>query len=199
MTERRAVVLAGGQSRRMGFDKASVRVDGETQLERSCRLAATVAGQVFVSVRDPAAADALRQRFRLIGDAPDAEGPLAGIVAALRSAPDAEWLVLACDLPRLDQATLQALARASDADVDSVALAIESERDPGLPEPMCAIWRAPMIETIERQVVAGKFCARRCLLVAGARLVAPVTAQALDNMNTPEDLERLSASAEVAQ
>lgn len=191
-----AVVLAGGESRRMGEDKAQISLSGQTQLERVCALADDVCDNVFVSVRNFESADALRKRFPLLQDVEDAAGPLAGILAALLHDPTSDWLVLACDLPLLDNATLSALASAAKADRESAAIAIGSEQQTGLPEPLCAVWRANMIELIRARLANDQLCARKCLILSGARIIAPVTAGALDNMNTPEDRLRLQRAVE---
>ncbi|MEL7297839.1 MAG: molybdenum cofactor guanylyltransferase [Pseudomonadota bacterium] len=191
MTGLTTLVLAGGESRRMGRDKAGITNDGLTQLERTVQLARSVSDEVFVSVRRVADADAQRRAFALIEDDTRASGPLAGILAALTLMPERDWLVLACDLPRLDAPTLSALQAAAIEDSDSPAIAIASEQDGALPEPLCAVWRAAMLPTILSQSDAGKFCPRKCLLIAEARKLAPVTTGALDNMNTPEDLARI--------
>ncbi|MEO1595350.1 MAG: molybdenum cofactor guanylyltransferase [Pseudomonadota bacterium] len=182
-----ALLLAGGESRRMGSDKAAIEIDGQTMLARTASLAAHVCDTVWVSVRSAAQADALRRQWPLIEDAPEGRGPLAGILAALRHRGDAEWLVLACDLPRLDAATLEALRVAAAERPDALAVAMRSERD-GTPEPMCAIWRPGMRARIEAQLAEDRRCARRCLLDAEVPLVDAVTRGALSNMNAPEDL-----------
>ena len=195
MTGLNALILAGGDSRRMGRDKASIAHDGVTQLERTAQLAQTISDEVFVSVRRLADADAQRRAFPLIEDDARAAGPLAGILAALTFMPERDWLILACDLPRLDAATLSALQVAAKEDADSPAIAMASEQDRVLPEPLCAVWRVEMLPTILSQSAAGRFCPRKCLLVAEARNLTPVTAGALDNMNTPEDLARIVAGS----
>ena len=185
-----ALVLAGGQSRRMGEDKAAIVVDGQPLLARTAALAAPFCDAVHVSVRTAADADALRRRWPLIEDATDGQGPLAGVLAALRARPDADWLVLACDLPRLDHATLEALLEAAASAADAPAIAMASERD-GTPEPMCAVWRAGMAPRIAARLAEDRRCARRCLIDAGVPTVTPVTAGALANMNVPEDRRAL--------
>lgn len=185
-----ALLLAGGESRRMGTDKAAIEVGGQSMLERTAALAADVSDAVFVSVRDAATSDALRRQWPLIEDAPDGVGPLAGILAALRQHEDVDWLVLACDLPKLDIATLRALRDAAAQQPEATALAMRSERD-GTPEPLCAVWRAPMREHIEDRLAADLRCPRRLLLDSGVPLVDAVTPGALANMNAPEDLAAL--------
>ncbi|MEO0344735.1 MAG: molybdenum cofactor guanylyltransferase [Pseudomonadota bacterium] len=187
-----ALLLAGGESRRMGSDKAAIEIEGQTMLARTARLAAAVAESVWVSVRDSAASDALRRQWPMIEDAPEGQGPLAGILAALRHRDDADWLVLACDLPRLDSATLEALRDAAANHPNAPAIAMRSERD-GTPEPLCAIWRSSMRVRIEAQLADDRRCARRCLLDVETPLVDAVTHGALANMNAPEDLAALLA------
>ncbi|MEM1438521.1 MAG: molybdenum cofactor guanylyltransferase [Pseudomonadota bacterium] len=187
-----ALILAGGESRRMGSDKAAVLVDGQTMLARTASLAAEISEAAWVSVRATADSDALRRQWPLIEDAPEGQGPLAGILAALRHRDHADWLVLACDLPCLDSATLAALKDAAADHPDAPAVAMRSERD-GTPEPLCAIWRPAMRARIEAQLAEDRRCARRCLLDAAVPLVDAVTRGALTNMNAPEDLTALLA------
>lgn len=187
-----ALLLAGGESRRMGSDKAAIEIDGQTMLARTASLAEAVAETVFVSVRALADADALRRQWPMIEDAPEGQGPLAGILAALRQHDEADWLVLACDLPLLDCATLEALKHAAACRPGAPAVAMRSERD-GTPEPLCAIWRPAMRARIEAQLAEDRRCARRCLLDAEVPLVEPVTRGALANMNAPEDLAAVLA------
>jgi molybdopterin-guanine dinucleotide biosynthesis protein A len=183
------LVLAGGESRRMGRDKAGIRIDGQTQLERTTELLAQHAEQVSVSRRradDPAPGDC-----PVIADDPAARGPVAGIAAALRARPDADWLVAACDLPRLDHATLAALTDFAGRHPDAPAVAMRSEHD-GLPEPLCAIWRAGMLPDIEAAVADARYCPRKMLIRAGVPLLDAVSPGALANMNTPDDLAQLT-------
>ena len=189
-----ALLLAGGESRRMGRDKAAIEIEGETMLARTARLAADACDDVFVSVRSAGAVDALRRQWPVIEDAPDGSGPLAGILGALRARPDVDWLVLACDLPKLDAATLAALLSAAKAAPDALAVAMQSERD-GTPEPLCAVWRPALVERIERQLAEDRRCPRRCLIEAAVPLVPPVTKGALANMNAPEDLRDIPGIA----
>lgn len=161
-------------------------------LARTAGLAAAVTDGVWVSVRGVEGSDALRRQWPLIEDAPEGQGPLAGILAALRHRDDADWLVLACDLPRLDSATLTALSATAAGHPDAPAIAMRSERD-GTPEPLCAIWRPAMRARIEAQLAEDRRCARRCLLDAAVPLVDAVTQGALANMNAPEDLAAVLA------
>ena len=84
------LVLAGGQSRRMGRDKAALDVEGKTALERTVALLRPHCRNVYVSVR-PGDQDELRARFAQIEDRHGGIGPADGIASALAAAPDTSW------------------------------------------------------------------------------------------------------------
>jgi molybdopterin-guanine dinucleotide biosynthesis protein A len=96
-------IMAGGQSRRMGRDKALLVLDGEPLWQRQVRvLRAAGAGVVGIVRRREQAPLALPADISLWHDTVNAAGPLAGLHAAL-SACETEWLaVLATDMPRID-------------------------------------------------------------------------------------------------
>jgi molybdopterin-guanine dinucleotide biosynthesis protein A len=103
------LVLAGGHSRRMRRDKASLPYAGTPQLARALQLLEPLVGRCFVSVRADQLSDPQRAAHNTIADIKPDLGPISGIHAALHAYPDRAWLILACDLPFLDAATLQRL------------------------------------------------------------------------------------------
>lgn len=184
------LVLAGGKSRRMGRDKALVEYAGQTQLGRAVNLLSRHCSKVFVSARADQAADAERGRYALIIDRYDNLGPVAGILSAAEQEPQAAWLVLACDLPNVDDETLSYLI--TNRDSDKPATAFRSSHD-GLPEPLCAIFAPGCAEWISQFVSAGISCPRKMLLKSDVRLLDQPHANALDNLNTPDDLANWTA------
>lgn len=191
MTPLRGLVLAGGRSSRMREDKAALVFGGRPQLAEAYALLAARVEAAFVSVRADQRDEPLRACFPQIVDGPGVAGPLAGIIAAQRQDPEAAWLVLACDLPLLDGATLDELV--AQRDPARLATAYQSAHD-GLPEPLCAIWEPASAAALLRWAEAGQSCPRKFLLRHGARLLAPARAGALDNANTPDDAEQLRAA-----
>ena len=178
------LVLAGGRSTRMKQDKAALAYHGRSQLEWAMELIAPFVERAFVSVRPDQTQDATRARFAQIVDTQDNLGPIAGIVAAQAQHPDVAWLVLACDLPFLDAATLKHLAWARDP--DRPATAYRSSHD-GLPEPLCAIYEPSSREAILSYVATGKNCPCKFLIRSEAHLIEEPNPRALDNVNTPEE------------
>ena len=181
------LVLAGGRSSRMGRDKAALEYAGRSQLERAFALLDPLVARCFVSVRADQQADPLRTRFPQVVDAvPGLEGPAAGILSALRAHPGAAWLVLACDLPFLDAGTLQHLI--AHRDPTRPATAFRSSHD-GLPEPLCAIYEPAALGPLEAFVAGGRNCPRKFLIQSNILLLDQPRAEALDNVNTPTELD----------
>lgn len=191
MTALLGLVLAGGRSRRMQADKAALSFGPRPQLEEAFALAAAATAGAFVSVRADQAGDPLRARFPQVVDGPLGEGPIAGIAAAQARHPEAAWLVLACDLPYLDAATLAELIASRDP--ARIATAFRSPSD-GLPEPLCAIYEPASRAPILAYIAAGGACPRRFLLAQQPRLLDASDARALGNANTPQDLAAARAA-----
>ena len=100
------VVLAGGQSSRMGSDKALIQIDGRSLLDRALdRLDRHVSE--FLVIGDP-------EKYGHIGpfvfaDNNPGNGPLGGITTAMRYASNDNLLVLACDMPAVNDKLLELL------------------------------------------------------------------------------------------
>jgi molybdenum cofactor guanylyltransferase len=178
------LILAGGRSKRMQRDKAALPYDGRSQLERAMALLEPHVARAFVSVRDAQASDPVRARFAQILDTGEGKGPIAGIIAAQGRDPEVAWLVLACDLPFLDAATLEHLVRSRRP--DRLATAYRSSHD-GLPEPLCAIYEPSSRAAIRAYVAGGRDCPRKFLSQSDVALLEPVNARALENINTPDE------------
>lgn len=184
------LVLAGGASTRMQQDKALLQYHGRSQLEWAYELIASHCVAAFVSVRPDQREDPIRAKYPRIVDRQLGLGPLAGIAAALAEHPKAAWLVVACDLPFVTDATLRTLIAARD--TARIATAYRSSRD-GLPEPLCAIWEPAARAVVEAHLAAGKHCPRKLLINSECKLIELPDPQALDNINTPDELSAANA------
>ena len=186
----RGLVLAGGQSSRMGSDKAALRVGGRTLLARSVELLQPLTMSVHVAVRAEQADEQVRRKFALLFDVGPAQGPAAALVAAWMHDPDAAWLVLACDMPALERSALEALVTGRDP--SRGATAWRSPED-DLPEPLCAIWEPATLARLAaavRQAGNGVVSPRAILAAADPLLLDPARPAALNSVNTPADLRR---------
>ena len=181
------LLLSGGASRRMQRDKAQLAYAGQPQLMRAWRLLEAVTKQAFVSVRVEQRDDPLRAGLPQIVDRYEAIGPAAGILSAQEAHPGVTWLVIACDLPLLDETTLHALIAGRDAEGDATAF---SSRFDGLPEPLCALWEPSSHARLKQRADNGSYCPRKALILSRTKLL-PAPGEALDNINTPEEFEQV--------
>jgi molybdopterin-guanine dinucleotide biosynthesis protein A len=187
------LILAGGASKRMQRDKAALKIQGKTQLDRAFELLSRYLHRVFVSVRADQTSDPTRAHLPLIVDSVEGAGPIAGIRSALAAHPEVAWLVLACDLPFVSDAAIEELLRRRDP--SALATAYKSAHD-GLPEPLCAIWEPSAAPPLAEYQAAGGHCPRKFLIRHGAPLIDPPDPRALDNVNTPEEYSQAVAALE---
>jgi molybdopterin-guanine dinucleotide biosynthesis protein A len=159
-------VLAGGASLRFGSDKALARIGGRTVLERMCDLLTAVTGSVTV-IAPPARYSF--PKMQLLADRWPGEGPLGGILTALRAtAKDSrgcEWnLIVSCDMPFLSldwlnfvierarktkSSSRAALGMTDPGDVRTdQAEVIVPKSEHGL-EPLCACWKTSAVGKLQ--------------------------------------------------
>ncbi len=168
----------------MQRDKAALAYHGRTQLEWAVSFLQPHVQRVFVSVRPDQVKDPIRARFDQIVDTHKDLGPIAGIMAAQAKYPNVAWLVLACDLPYLDDGTLTTLIAARQP--GRLATAFRSSHDV-LPEPLCAIYEPASREAILAHIAGGKSCPRKFLINSDVHLLDEPNPNALDNVNTPDE------------
>ena len=173
-------VLAGGRSIRMGRDKALIEVAG-----------VPMAGRVAAALRDAGATEVVvvggtaearsGLGLRFVPDLFPGDGPLGGILTALRAFGTGLVVIGACDLPRLDAATVRSLV---DAIGDHDAALARTDRL----EPLCGVWRT---EACLPALHAAFDDGERAIHRAIARLSVinvDVAGAPLTNINTPADL-----------
>ena len=151
------LVLAGGESRRMGTDKAALTTGtGISWLESAFVMLEPLCAEVFVSCRHEPKRDALRAQFPWIRDDEPGEGPLTGIVSAHRRYPDKRWLILAVDLPKMVPEALARVVRQA----DKCSTVAQSSR--GL-EPLCGVYWPDLLSLFAHKYEAGERSIMRVL------------------------------------
>jgi len=180
----RAGVLIGGASRRMGTPKALLELDGETLLERTARVLSVRAEGVVLLGDGPVPPGLELPR---LADPPGLAGPLAGIVAALRSAPSAAWIVAACDQPGLSLEAVDWLLAQRTADAWAILPRVD---DRGV-EPLLALYEPRALDLAEALVAEGALAPSRLAghpQCATPRVPAEL-ASAWADVDTPDDWE----------
>ena len=179
------LVLVGGKSKRMQTEKATLNYHGKEQFIHCFELLSlsTLCEKTFVSCRkEQAETKGLPQIYDL--DEFTNIGPLGGILSAMKTYPQAAWLVLACDLPFVSQPTLTHLIENRDA--KKIATAYKSVHN-SLPEPLCAIYEPHAQGYLLDFLKEGIKCPRKILIKSDVALLEQNDNLALENINSPEE------------
>ena len=185
MSELRGLILTGGRSRRMGQDKALMRLASKTLLEFTHDLLQECLKSVYVSIKEDQIGEPIRSKFKLIIDEYSQSGPMAGILSAHKKHLHSAWLVVACDMLSLDKKTLAHLISERDASFD--ATAFNSPKD-NLPEPLCAIYEPDLLSGIlENPSLLPSNSPRNLLLQSKVKIIEIKNPSALENTNYPRD------------
>lgn len=195
------LVLCGGQSRRMGRDKAQLALDGVRLIERAIDVLQPLVrngGEVWLACGAQARYAELGRRLCL--DRRADAGPLSGIEAGLSAAARGWVCVLAVDMPRARAEQLRALLdRARSGGFDAVLARSESGD-----EPLFGVYHTRLLSCVRRALERGErkatsfldepleessahrprvsWCAATAFGAGGADFAA--------NLNTPDDLQR---------
>jgi molybdenum cofactor guanylyltransferase len=174
-------VLCGGASKRMGVDKATVSVDGVAMARRMADALGAAGCSAVVAVGGDG--DALRSLgLDYVDDRYPGEGPLGGVLTALGLGSPAV-VVVACDLPNVQPATIEALVAAlGDHDV---AMARS-----GRAEPLCAAWSERAAPLLKSRFESGERAMHRAIESLDVAWVTVPLAE-VRNINTPSDLGNL--------
>ena len=183
------LLLAGGRSSRMGRDKASLVVGdrGLSQAAYTLALLQRFCAQTYLSLRNEQDIPRGAEGVPVLRDESAAEGPMAGLLAAFRQAPDAAWLALACDLPFVHAGLLARLIERHEME-PTLPFVVFAAATGGEPEPLCAIYGPPAGPILARYAARGQFSPRRIMIEESALLLELEDAAALRNVNTPQEL-----------
>ncbi len=179
------LVLAGGNSRRMGNPKDKINWHGKEQRYYLADLLATFCDQVFISCKKDQLED-FDMDYDALTDTFFNRGPFGGLLSAMDFQRDKAWLVIACDLPLLDKKTIELLIRSRDP--QKIATAFKSPSD-GLPEPLIAIWEPAGYPILQHFLSKGNTSLRKILMTSDIKTLKPDHPDFLMNVNTPEDVE----------
>lgn len=181
-----ACLLIGGRSSRMGWPKHLIKGEnGLTWVENTVKLLTPFTRDIVLSGAGdvPATLHSLQR----IPDVPDVQGPLTGILAAMRWQPDACWLLLACDMPNITSEALEWLLASRRPDSWGTVPRLE---DDGFVEPLLALYEPQAKDYFEELCDSGIF--RISMVARRSKISTPVVphglSRAWSNINTPDEL-----------
>ncbi len=186
--EIQAYLLTGGFSTRMGKDKGSLLVDGVPLAERIATSLHDAGYPVMVLGRERI------PPFDFQRDREERQGPLCALADVLPSAP--KFFAVSCDLPGFDARIVEVLNRKLD-NYEAVVPRIRGE-----PQPLCALYKKETLGVARRLVHQGERRMKEWLNHLNVRWVDEeemlregIPPESLENVNTPEDWERLTGAS----
>jgi molybdenum cofactor guanylyltransferase len=187
------IILAGGESRRMGTDKALLDINGRPMIEHVLAVFSGLFRKTIIVTNTP-------DRYRiygveLTGDVLDIRGPLTGLYSGLLRSGDEYNFVAACDMPFLNTRLISymgEIAAGHDAVVPMYG---------GFLEPIHAVYRKGILPVIETQVrkqdrrIRGLFDQIQVRYVKEEEIVRfDPQKQSFRNLNTPKEYKEAVCS-----
>jgi molybdopterin-guanine dinucleotide biosynthesis protein A len=173
-------ILVGGDSSRMGTDKALYEINGSAMALR-VSAAANAAGASEVLLIGGTAARAKKLSGTWKKDLYPGEGPLGGVITALKAASHDSVVVLSCDMPFITDSVISSLVRSLS---DAQATVGRTDRLNWL----CAAWsKQECLKTLETVWKRNERAVHRAAVLLDVAEV-PVPAVAVRNINSPADL-----------
>lgn len=178
------LVLLGGRSSRLGFDKSIVNIHGVPQYYHAYSLLKKSISNVYLSGRqDQSAKIPMINPNLFIADQYNGYGPLGGILSGLKYI-QKSLLILACDLPFVTKDSIDNLLNSNSDKSDIILL---KDRSNDRAQPLCAIWNINTIEPLEDYLISGQRSVFKFLESQRHISLQSYNDQELLNINTPDD------------
>jgi molybdopterin-guanine dinucleotide biosynthesis protein A len=171
------LILSGGLSTRMGEDKRLIDYHGKTQEQYLFDLLTPYCSEVYISINQHQNTD-LPHIFDL--DLP-IKSPIVGIFSAFQQNPKTAWLVVACDMPFVNQETIEYLIQYRNPEKFATAFLNPEEN---FPEPLLTIYEPEILEKLQEAVNQGKKSPMKLLQSLEVELFEVFDKQMLMNINT---------------
>ena len=180
-------ILCGGQSRRMGRDKARLAWNGQEMLDH---IAGTLSalGEIFLSADSGTHFE--EKPWPVVVDQYPGCGPLGGVCSAMEACKTPLLFVVSCDMPFVTGQTGRLLQSRMEPGVDAAV-----PRDgSGRIHPLCAVYRRDAAPILRRQLQSGNLRMRDALECLRTLYVQDLPGRVLCNVNTPEEYRKASQS-----
>lgn len=176
------LILIGGKSSRMGTDKSLLDYHGKPQREYLFDLAKKFCSEVYFSCR----AEQFFSENTIVDKNPS--GPISGILSAFNHNPDTAWLIVACDMPLLDEANFELLLQHRNK--DKIATAFFNPEN-NAPEPLFTIYEPNSFEILSSQLETGNKSPKYFLQNNDIQLIRLEKTLFLKNINTKEEFDSM--------
>lgn len=175
------LILAGGRSSRMHYDKELVIYHGKPQREYLIDLLHLFCTDVFISCGK----EKMPNVKNCITDHYDLDSPLNGILSAFQFDPETAWLTVPIDMPNIDKKVIEYLLKNRDTHKAATCFT-DSEGEQ--PEPLLTLWEAKSKPMLFDFFNSGGFSAKKFLQENDVNIISCPDPQWLVNINTEEEL-----------
>ena len=174
------VILAGGQSSRMGSDKALLAIENHNFIQKLCDTFSFFEEKIIARGDKEAPTNIT---WSVISDVYPQRGPIGGLHAALKSCHSEVLFSVACDNPLLTKAIYERLAEEMDSETDAVIAVTED----GKYHPLCGLYRKSVGNIMEEHILCGNNRMMQVLKKVRTKYVDVNSEEyGLYNINTPE-------------
>jgi len=181
----KGLVLAGGKSLRMGFDKTEIKYFNKEHKFHLADLMKEHCEEVFISVSSEH--EGMPNSYKYIIDSFLGLGPKGAILSAMKEDPNAAWLVLASDLPLVDQDAIKYLI--DHRNPKSIATSYVKDED-SFPEPLFTIWEPKAYSVLLDFLSLGYSCPRKTLINSDTHKLIIKNQDTLINANDPTQMNQ---------
>ncbi|WP_167617654.1 molybdenum cofactor guanylyltransferase [Maribellus sediminis] len=178
------IILTGGQSKRMGSDKALLQLEGKTLLKRAVDLCTGLCDEILISSNNP---EHQVEGIQRIDDEIADCGPIGGIFSCLKHSASDWNFVLSVDAPFVQPDFIQFLKNKTD-QFDAIVPVHDGKK-----EPLIAMYHKNALPQIEAQIKAENYKLHFLLQELNTNFVDATEwlvryPELFRNLNAPEDL-----------
>ena len=177
------LVLVGGKSSRMGSNKAFLDYHGQPQINFLTNLLSKFCSAVHVSAKE----QSLYPDFAVIEDKYDFDSPLNGILSAFNYDSSKAWLVVACDMPFIDDTSIIELLSQRDNNGLATCYQIIERK----PEPLFSVYESKCYPLLSECHKNGQYSPRTFLIQNDVKTIDPDKYRTLENVNSKEEFDRI--------
>ena len=180
------LILAGGKSTRMGSDKGALKYHQKFQTEHLHEILTSLCDQTYISCREEQREELHLSHLPQLHDQFLGIGPMGGILSAFNKHPNARWLVVAVDLPFLQEESLKRLLKEHNP-FKLATCFLNPEK--GWPEPLCTLYNPKARQRFLEFLAMEMSCPRKVLFNSEINALT-LSGLDLENANTPEDFAK---------
>jgi molybdopterin-guanine dinucleotide biosynthesis protein A len=177
-----AIILAGGDSKRMGTDKSMLPIKDKTMIENICEQLHSRFTEIIIS-----AGNIDKYKFLSLKVVPDVlprQGPLMGIASALKASGNELNFVVACDIPNIPTV----LVRRMLAEAEGVDIVVPTTDDEHC-EPLFAVYRKSALDAVEKVISGGGHKITDVFSLCKVRYIKTSLPEWFANLNTMAEYE----------